>query len=156
MNRALLEWMRLNLNKTLESPRKTLFKERRNVQDFKIVEVNEGKEIVKIRFVESGTLLPLEFWRFNKTIEALSRGEWIRLGTRLYANEPSTLEWMLQEKAKKIYNRKTDTKTAPHICDILVLSEMAKYGYIKNPKTKRKNQAVKIAENIASIYQNDL
>ena len=68
---------------------------------------------------------------------------WIRLGTRLSAEDPSTIEWKLQEHAKKLYGRKADYKTAPHIGDILVLSGVAKYGYAINPHSERKNQALK-------------
>ena len=143
MDKHLLEWLKLNLGETFESPRKTKFKERIAIQDFKIVDVNEGKELVKIRFMSSGTILPLEFWRFDKALEVISKGEPVRLGTRLVAEDPSTLEYALQEHAKKRYGRKADTKTAPHVCDILVLSGVAEYDYVKNPKTKRKNQAVK-------------
>ncbi len=137
-----MDWLRLNLDKTFEFPRKNKFKEIA-AQDFKIIEVNEEKGVVKIRFMGSGTILPLEFWRFDKALEVISKDEWVRLGTRLMADDPSTLEYALQEYAKKHYSRKADTKTAPHICDILVLSGIAQYDYAKNPKTKRKNQAVK-------------
>lgn len=135
--------MKSNLNRIFESPCKTVFKGKRVPQDFKIVEVNEEKGVVKIQFVNTGAVLPLGFWRFDKTVEVLSKGEWVRLGTRLYADEPSTIEWTLQEHTKKIYGRKADTKTAPHICDILVVFGIAKYGYVENPISKRKNQAVK-------------
>jgi len=76
--------------------------------------------------MKKGTLLPLEFWRFDKVIELIAKGDWIRLGTRLSADGPSRTEWKLQEHAKKLYGRKTDFKIAPHIADILVLSGIAK------------------------------
>jgi hypothetical protein len=72
------------------------------------------------------TLLLLEFWRFNKVIELVAKRDWIRLGTRPSADESSTIEWKVQEHAKKLYGRKTDFKIAPHIADILVLSGIAK------------------------------
>ena len=143
MEKKLLEWINSNLGKVLESPRKEVFKIGSPPQNFKIVEVNENKKRIKVKFMKKGTLLPLEFWRFDKVIELIARGDWIRLGTSLKPDDPSTIEWKLQEHAKKLYGRKTDFKTAPHIGDILVLSGMAKYDYARNPHSNRKNQALK-------------
>lgn len=148
MRAELLEWIRSNLGKILQSPREKEFKRGRSPQNFKIVKLDEeGKRIV-VQFMgsPSRTLLPLEFWRFDKVLDLISKGEWVRLGTRLFAEDPSTIEWKLQEHAKKLYGRKTDYKTAPHICDILVQSGIAKYGYAKNPYTKRQNQAIKLVK----------
>ena len=131
MEKKLLNWMNSSLGKVLESPRKVIFKGGKPPQNFKIVEVNENMKRLKIKFMKVGTLLPLEFWRFDKVVELISGGDWIRLGARLSADDPSTIEWKLQEQAKKLYGRKTDFKTAPHIADILVLSRIAKYGYAR-------------------------
>ena len=143
MEKKLLEWINSNLGRVLEPPRNEAFKRGQPAQSFKILEVNENKKIIRVKFLKQGTPLPLEFWRFDKVIELIARGDWIRLGTRLRADDPSTIEWKLQEHAKKLYGRKTDYKTAPHIGDILVLSGMAKYGYARNPHSNRKNQALK-------------
>lgn len=143
MEKKLLEWINSNLGKVLESPRKEIFKRGRPPQNFKIIEVDENKKRIRIKFMRKGTPLPLEFWRFDKVIELIEKRDWIRLGTRLSADDPSTIEWKLQEHAKKLYGRKTDFKTAPHIGDILVLSGMAKYGYVRNPRSNRNNQALK-------------
>ena len=143
MEKKLLEWLSSNVGKVFESPRKQIFKIKNSPQNFKIVKVDKDNKRIKVKFMKKGTVLPLEFWRFDKVIELLKGGDWIRLGTRLSADDPSTIEWKLQEHAKKIYGRETDFKTAPHVCDILVLAGMAKYGYSLNPHSNRKNQAVK-------------
>jgi len=143
MEQRLIAWMKSNLGKILESPRKEIFKGGGPPQNFKIVEVNENKKRIKVKFMRKDTLLPLKFWRFDKVLELIARGDWIRLGTRLSADDPSTIEWKLQEHAKKLYGRKTDFKTAPHISDILVLCGIAEYGYAKNPYSNRNNQALK-------------
>ena len=143
MEQRLTEWMKSNLGKILESPRKEMFKGGNAPQNFKIVEVNENKKRIKIKFMKMGTLLPLEFWRFDKVIELIARGDRIRLGTSLKPYDHLTIEWKLQEQAKKRYGRKSDSKTAPHIADILVLHGIAEYGYARNPKTNRNNQALK-------------
>lgn len=144
LNRKLLEWMKSKLNEVQRSPRKEVFTKGREPQDFKIVSVEETKKRIKIQFMKSGTLLPLEFWRLEKVIAIISKGGWVRLSTRFYAEDPSTIEWQLQDTAKKLYpNRRVDVKTAPHICDILVLAGIAEYGFVQNPYTKRLNQAIK-------------
>jgi len=97
MEKKLLEWLNSNLGEVLESPRKEIFKGGSPPQNFKIVEVNENKKLIKVKFMRKGTLLPLEFWRFDKVIRLVARGDWIRLGTRLSADDPSTIEWDLQE-----------------------------------------------------------
>ncbi len=89
------------------------------------------------------TPLRLDFWRFDKVLELISREDWIRLGTSLKAYDHSSIEWKIQEHAKKLYGRKTDLKSTPHIADILVLSGIAEYGYARNPYSNRNNQALK-------------
>jgi len=93
--------------------------------------------------MKQDTILPLEFWKFNKVIEIITKanGDYVRLGTSLYPDDPSTIEWKLQEHAKTLYNRTTDTKTASHVCDLLVLSGMTEYGYARNPHSQRKNSS---------------
>lgn len=147
MNEDLLKWLKSNQYRSLESPRKTIFGTK--TQRFEIVEVNEAKQFVKVEFSKVGTVLRLEFWRFETAFEMLerNRGKWTRLGTRVYADDPDTIEWQIQKKAKEIHpNRHVDLKSAPHICDILVLSGFAEYGRTIKPLTKRENQAARLVE----------
>ena len=147
MDGGLLEWLKSNRSQSLDSPRGTVFKTK--TQRFKIIRVDEVKQFIEIEFSKQFTVLRLEFWRFETALEVLRRnkGRWTRLGTRFYADDPDTIEWQIQEKTKRIHpNRKVDLKSAPHVCDILVLSEIAEYGRAINPTTKRENQAVKLVE----------
>ena len=59
--------------------------------------------------MEQGTPLPLEYWRFDKEIELITKanGDYVRLGTSIYPDDPSTIEWKLQEHEKMLYNRKS-------------------------------------------------
>jgi len=61
MEKKLLEWINSNRHKVLESPRKEIFKRGRPPQNFKIVEVDEDKKRIRVKFMKKGTLLPLEF-----------------------------------------------------------------------------------------------
>lgn len=147
VDRDLIHWLRSNSGASFESPRRDIFKTR--AQDFRIIDVDEEREIVRIQFNQNKTVLRLEFWRFDTAMDVLNtnNGEWIRLGTSFYPHDAETLEYQIQQKAKAIYpNRNVDTKTAPHISDILVLSGIAEYGRALNPHTRRKNQAVRIFE----------
>ncbi|SNQ62427.1 hypothetical protein [Candidatus Methanoperedens nitratireducens] len=44
----------------------------------------------------------------------------------------NSLEGILKEKAKKESKKITDTKTAPHIADLLILAGLAELGYTKS------------------------
>ena len=147
MDENLLKWLRSNQKRSFESPRGAIFKTK--TQRFRIVEVNETKGIVKIEFSKQFTELRLEFWRFETALELLNknRGKWTRLGTRFNSDDPDTIEWQIQQKARQAHpGRHVDLKSAPHVCDILVLSGIAEYGRATNPITKRKNQAIKLVE----------
>lgn len=147
MNKDLLEWLISNRNQTFESPRKTIFGT--SAQRFEIMKVDKAKGIVEVEFKKRFTPLRLEFWRFETILDLLekNRGKWTRLGTRFDSKDPNTIEYKIQTKAKQIYsNRKIDLKSAPHVCDILVLSGMAEYGKAINPITDRENQAIRLKE----------
>jgi len=147
MDENLLKWLRSNRKRSFESPRGIIFKTK--TQQFEIVKVDEAKGIVEIEFDKNKTPLRLESWRFETALETLfrNRGKWTRLGTRFNSDDPDTIEWQIQKKAKEIHpNRHVDLKSAPHVCDILVLSGIAEYGRAINPITKRENQAVRIVE----------
>ena len=147
MDKRLKEWLKSNLSQSFESPRGTIFKTK--TQRFRIIKVNEPKGIVEIKFSKIGTVLRLEFWRFETALEILERNrdEWTRLGTRIDSDDPNTLEWQIQRRARQIHpNRNIDLKSAPHVCDILVLTGIAEYGRAINPNTERPNQAVRLTE----------
>jgi len=61
MEKKLLEWINSNRDKVLGSPRKEIFKRGSPPRNFKIVEVDEDKKRIKVKFMRKGTLLPLEF-----------------------------------------------------------------------------------------------
>jgi hypothetical protein len=134
-----------NRNQTFESPRGQVFGTK--TQMFEIVNVDRTAGLVEVEFKKKPTRLRLEFWRFNTALDLLKqkKGELIRLGTRFVSDEPDTIEYILQKKARQIHpNRKIDLKSAPHICDILVLSGKAKYEKALNPATERENQAIRL------------
>jgi len=147
LDESLLEWLKSNRSQSFDSPRGIIFKTK--TQRFKIIRVNEEKQFIEIEFSKQFTVLRLEFWRFETALEVLrrNRGRWTRLGTRFYADDPDTIEWQIQKKAKEIHpDRHVDLKSAPHICDILVLAEIAEYGREINPMSGRENQAIKLIE----------
>ena len=88
---------------------------------FSIEKVDEKGAILKIRF-ETGTILPIEFWRIQLTLNILEGRVSIPIGGRLINPPKGSLEYVLQEEEKEFYDRKVGTKTAPHIADLLTLA----------------------------------
>jgi len=125
---TVLKFINDNKMKWFKSPR-TYFKRGREAQDFRIIECDQRKERIKMEF-RSGTLLPIEFWRFKETISLLNNENYIPIGSRISENTlMHSVEGHLKLVAKKMYDRETDTKTAPHVVDILVLAGIAELGY---------------------------
>ena len=81
--------MRENLERRLVSPTKKIFGRGWEPQGFKLVGLNEATERVGMLFLESGTLLPLGFWRLGEALRLLSkRTGMVRLGQDHAAEGP--------------------------------------------------------------------
>lgn len=134
----LLEWIKSNKQKRFESPREKFFG--RKTSSFLINSITENS--IYLKFIPSGTSLQLEFWRFEEAIKfLLESGDVMKIGARIKTKKsisPSfSLEEHLNEKATEMYKRKSDTKTAPHICDLLVLSGIAEYLWTESDIGRR-------------------
>jgi len=141
--RILLDWCRSNEGKALSSPRRK-FSIGKTPQDFSILQVNDSKSQLRIQFLESGTILPLEYWRIKSAIEFLTgRSDYVWIGARIGEPEGISLENHLKTISKKMYGRKADTKTAPHVSDLLVLAGLADYDWTKS-REGRKVQGIKL------------
>lgn len=83
--------------------------------------------------------------RIRETISYLrDRKGFIPIGARISENYSIfSLEGILKEKAKSKYKRPADTKTAPHIVDLLTLAGITELGYAKS-STGRKVQGVRL------------
>ncbi len=138
------DFVRENAGKWLESPRKSFFGGRSTrAQKFRVA-LKPSKDKIVFEF-ESGTKLGLDEWRFVETIEFLKRKKGIvEIGARISEDySKNSLEGHLKDIAKEKSGRPTDTKTAPHIVDLLVLSRIAELGDTISPKG-RKVQGVKL------------
>jgi len=110
-------------------------------QPFSVVDVDEGKQHVRIRF-ESGTYLYLHFRVFNAVIDYLveNQNRFVRIGaTNKVSKDRDTLEWVIQQTD----DSSTHTRRAPFVCDLLQVCGFVKYGFALNPSSGRMNQAVK-------------
>lgn len=138
-----IDFIKQNSDTWLESPRKEFFGGRsRRAQRFKL-SINPKTDKVIFEF-ESGTKLGIEIWRIVEAIEFLKNHNVVAIGGRISEEYPvDSLEGHLKEMAKTRYGRKTDTKTAPHIVDLLVLADIAELDYAKSP-SGRKVQGVKL------------
>jgi hypothetical protein len=67
-------------------------------------------------------------------------GKPVRLGARVKPPyDPDTIEGKIWQKPCPY---SASYKVSPHVCDILVLTDLAKYGHALNPKTQRNVQAI--------------
>ena len=137
MAELVLDWCKSNRGRALTSPRRK-FSPAKTPQDFSIVEVDDSKSQLRIQFLESGTILPLEYWRLESSMEFLAgKPDYVWIGARIGEPGYDSLENHLKTISKKRYGRKTDTKTAPHIGDLLVLAGLADYGWTKSREGRR-------------------
>ena len=141
----LLAFMKNNKGKVFESPRK-IFKHGRVPQNFTIIDINEPKNRIKIQF-ESKTVLPIEYWRLKESISVINNNDFVSIGASVSENyQINSLEGRLKEKAKNDFKKSTDTKTAPHIADLLVLSGIAEFGKA-NSINGREVQGIRLKPN---------
>lgn len=115
----------------IESPRATAFG-KGSTQRF-IIEI---KTSGKIQFIfDSGTTINLDYWRFLEAIKFIYTNESpVKIGA---LNTPNSLQSHISEIAKQRNKTKSDLRCAPHIADLLVLSGVAEYLYIKPNKGQR-------------------
>lgn len=95
------------------------------------------KEPDRIRFeFESGrTTLNFEYWRFMEAIKCIYKNKNpVIIGDLHTAN---CLQSHISEIAKKRNKTESDLRCARHIADLLVLSDIAEYTYIKPLKGQR-------------------
>jgi len=119
--------------------------DRPRAQPFSIIEIDEGKQHLRIRF-ESGTLLYLHFKAFNAVIDYLveAKDRFARIGaTNQVSDDRDTVEWIIQQTDDSL----THTRRAPFICDLLHACGYIEYGFALNPYSDRMNQAVKWVSN---------
>lgn len=136
-------FLKENIGVEFKSPR-NVFQGPRLPQNFKILKVDDEKKQIKIQF-ESGTPLTLEYWRFEEAICFINKNEFVPIGARVSEKYSiNSLEGILKETAKKkSVNKKTDTKTAPHIADLLTLANLTELGYAKS-SSNRKVQGIRL------------
>ena len=138
MDQKIIDFIKNNSDKWLDPPRKLFFGGKsKRAQQFK-VSVKPEKYKIIIEF-ESGTKLGIQSWRVEEALKILSsRNDVVEIGARIsedYSNE--SLEGHLKEMAKIKSGRSSDTKTAPHIVDLLVLANLAELDYTTSPKGRR-------------------
>ena len=131
-----------NLGQWMESPRNKAFGESKR-QKYQLFQKTPGDKI--LFKLESGNPLSIEIWRFEEALAFLyaNKGT-VKIGARISGNYPGiSLEGHLLKIAKKVYDRSSDTRTAPHIADLLVLAGIAEFKQIV-PVMGRKVQGVKL------------
>jgi hypothetical protein len=139
MDSGTLQWLKINIEEWLTSPRKKVFGTR--AQDFMISDVDQDDKIVKIQFQESNSVLYLHFWMFERTIEHL--GNLQNLYKPLSAKvAPPYMEYSVEGAIWKQPFPKAgiEYRVSPVICDILHHAGIIEYGDARNPGTGRRVQ----------------
>lgn len=145
MDQQVLQWLKINQHKWHTSPRKQLFKSRREPDDFKITYVDEANKKIGIKFRKSKyQALPLHFWMFNCSIQHLQGKQgYTPLGS---AVQPPYIRGSVEEAIweKPFPTGHSEYKVSSHICDILALMDLIEYGYARSPDTNRRVQGVRM------------
>ena len=141
MDDRILAWLKHHKGQTFPSPREVAFGSK--TLPFKIIEINEKLEKVKINFIGGTPGLPLFFWMFDRALVFIkaNRDRAVRLGARVQRPyDPDTVEGKIWEEPL-LYP--SPYKASPHVCDLLVLAGLATYQKTKNPKTHQIVQGIK-------------
>lgn len=132
-----VDYITNNSEKWLESPRKSFFGGRSKIAQKFRISFRPSKNKIIFEF-ESGTKLGIELWRVEETLQFLKeKNSVVEIGARVSENYSNgSLEGHLKNIAKRKFERSTDTKTAPHIVDLLVLADIAELAYTTSPKNR--------------------
>jgi hypothetical protein len=118
-----------------ESPR-SFFGRKIKPQGFRVQEISEESQRVIIQF-ESGTSLYLHLWRFNHVIDLLiDKDGLVKIGSRIDPEKTDSVESSLYWFAVKNELSSARLRTAPFVCDLLVLCGYAEYGYLEGEHGK--------------------
>lgn len=131
------------VGKWIIPPRNEAFNEA--AQSYLFTKMLDEEQYIEVRF-ESGTPLRLHFWRFNHVIDILTekRGEYVMVGSRINPQETHTIEGSLVCEAHERNYPYANLRTAPFVCDLIVLCGYAEYGYMINPETGRRVMGIKV------------
>ncbi|WP_048063249.1 hypothetical protein [Methanococcoides burtonii] len=125
--KILIDFLKDNIGIEFESPRR-VFQRKRVPQNFNVIDVDSSMNRIKVQF-QSGTILPIEYWRLKEAISFIDSPNFIPIGSSISENyHLNSIEGKLKEIAKAKSGKSTDTKTAPHIIDLLVLSGIVELG----------------------------
>ncbi|MHA1972657.1 MAG: RusA family crossover junction endodeoxyribonuclease [Candidatus Hodarchaeales archaeon] len=114
-------------------------------QKYRIVKLNDEAQGLDCVF-ENGTPIRLHYWRFNHVIDMLreANGSYVPIGSSLNPEYNDNIEGSLGKKARDQGYPSAGLRTAPFVCDLIVLCGYAEYGYTINPRTDREVQGIKL------------
>ena len=140
----IVTYVQTNSGKWIESPRNDVFGKDRRRLEFK-VSINSSKDKIIFEF-NTGTIMPLDVSRFRIAVEFLnSKDDFVKIGAATKGlGLQDSLEYHLKTKTGN------NTKTAPHIADLLVLANIAEFGYII-PLSGRKVQGIKLVDSNGAL-----
>jgi hypothetical protein len=155
MIEKIIDFVKENSGKWLESPRKSFFKGKSlKAKRFRVSLKPSGDKII-FEFEKGTKYLAIELWRFEESIEFLNtKNNPTEIGARISEDySKDSLEGHIKDIAKEKFGRKTDTKTAPHVVDLLVLANTADLDYAI-ASSGRKVQGVKLKDKSHTQHEN--
>jgi hypothetical protein len=140
MDERILAWIKRNIGNTLISRPESL--------PFRIKKVDEQRKQLKFVFLNRNdhtekNALPLCFEMFERALTYLeiNKERMVRLGAKV--KPPYDLDTIEGQIWRQPHVYPTPFKASPHVCDIIVLSRLAEYGFVENPRTGRTVQGIR-------------
>ena len=150
MIEQIVTYVQTNSGKWIESPKNRVFGEDRRRLEFKL-SMNSSNSKIIFEFAPktmiSGNILSIDVSRFLIAVKFLnSKDDFVKIGASTKELGPlDSLEYHLKTETG------VNTKTAPHIADLLVLTNIAEFSYII-PKIGRKVHGIKLVDSNDALY----
>ena len=130
----IIEFLEKNKGEVISSPR-SLFGDN-DAGEFEITDINREKEYITIK-PEGSIELPFEFSLIKKAADLVLSEGVVSLESEEDSSGPAVLEKILKEWQLEENQQMLNTKFVPYIADLIVLSGVAAYGWVKTPEGKK-------------------
>lgn len=127
----ILEYLEKNKGGVISSPR-SLFGDK-DAGNFEIIDINRDKEYITIK-PEGSIEMPFEFSLIKRAVDLVLSEGVASLESEENSKGPVVLEKVLKDWQFTENNQMLNTKYVPYIADLIVLSGVAAYGWVKTPE----------------------
>lgn len=130
----ILEYLEKNKGGAIPSPR-SLFGDT-DAGNFEIKDINHEKEYITIK-PEGSIEIPFEISLLAKATDIVLSEGVVSLESEEDPDGPVVLEKTLKDWQQTENNQTLNTKYVPYLADLIVLSGVASYGWVKTPEGKK-------------------